>query len=335
MQFADEKILLWLWAAVVLVLFFWYQRRRHRQILGRFAAGGLIEQLVPSLHQRRIFIKQILLVGVFVFGILALARPQWGFEWRKVKKEGVDILIAIDTSKSMLTADVKPNRLQRAKLAVQDLVKKLKGDRLGIIAFAGDAFLMCPLTVDYSGILLTLESLDAGAVPRGGTRIAEAIDLAVKEYRDIKAKHKSLVILTDGENLTGDPVAAARRARQAGVRVYCVGLGTREGELIQVTNVFNEKEFLKDSQGNFVKSRLNEKVLSDIALAAGGSYVRAAGAQLGLERIYEQELSRLEKRTFKTKMEKRYFERFYIPLALALVLLITATGLSTYKKRVS
>ena len=138
---------------------------------------------------------------VFVFSIVALARPQWGFEWHEIKREGLDILIVIDTSKSMLTQDVKPNGLERTKLAVKDLLRRLEGDRIGLIAFAGDAFLVCPFTVDYSGFLLSLNDLDVATVQRGGTNIGRAIDVALKGYGEIKNKYKAMVIITDGDNL--------------------------------------------------------------------------------------------------------------------------------------
>jgi len=332
-RFAQPTVLYWLWALVALAAFFvWAQRFRQKRIQ-RFVEKNLADEILIDYHPARLRLKSILLLFVFMFAILALARPQWGFEWQPVKREALDILIAIDTSKSMLTQDIKPNRLERAKLAVRDLLKKAVGDRIGIIAFAGDAFLVCPLTVDYNGVFLTLDDLDANTIGRGGTNIRAAIDVALKEYRDVPSQFKVLVILTDGENLEGDCMAAARAAGQQGIRIYTIGLGTREGELIQVEDVFGQKEFLKDEQGNFVKSRLNENLLQKLALNTNGVYVRASGAESGLDMVYERELSRLEKREIESKMEKKYYERFQHPLALALIFLLVETCLTVTKTK--
>ena len=271
-------------------------------------------------------------IGILIFCVLALMRPQWGFEWQEIKRQGLDIFIAMDVSKSMLTQDVKPNRLERSKLAILDLIKRLNGDRVGLIAFAGDAFLMCPLTVDYSGFLLSLEDLTTDSVPKGGTNLGRAIEEAMKGYGNVPNKYKAVILITDGENLEGDAVAWAKRAKDKGIKIFCVGIGTQEGELIQYQNEAGQMEFLKDRDGNFVKSRLEEEDLQQIALTADGTYVRASGAQFGLELIYDQRLSVMEKREITSKMEKRYFDRFQIPLAIAFLLLIVETALPVRKK---
>jgi len=273
------------------------------------------------------------LLGAFIFSVLALIRPQWGFQWQEVKRQGIDILVVIDTSKSMLTQDVKPNRLERTKFAVQDLLKKLKGDRIGLIAFSGEAFSVCPLTVDYSGFQVSLNDLNIDSIPRGGTNLARAIQEAMKDYDETSSEHKAIVIITDGDNLEGDPIAAAKKAKDKGIKIYCVGIGSEEGELIQLTGS-GRNTFLKDSQGNYVKSRLNESLLKQIALITGGIYIKASGSQFGLDLIYERELSKIEKREIEAKMEKKYFERFQFPLALALLLLVVDTCLTTRKKQI-
>ncbi len=326
-------MLIFLWTLPVLVGFFIWARRLRNRRRQRFAENDVLKEIILDDDRSWVDRKHIFIILVFVFSILALARPQWGFEWQPVKREALDILIAFDTSKSMLTQDIRPNRLERAKLAVRDLLKKAVGDRIGIIAFAGDAFLVCPLTVDYNGVLLTLDDLDVNTISRGGTNIRAAIDAALREYKEVPSQYKVLVILTDGENLEGDAVAAARQAGQQGIRLYTIGLGTRAGELIQVEDVFGQKEFLKDEKGNFVKSRLNEELLQQLALTTGGVYVRASGAESGLDMVYERELSRLEKREIESKMEKKYHERFQYPLSLALIFLVVATCLPFAKRR--
>ncbi len=346
MHFAQPSILYLLWAVVPLApVLFWMAGRRDAA-LRRFASDQLLPELTPGLNRKRLFGKNILLVGVFIFSVLALARPQWGFEWQEVKRRGQDILLVVDTSKSMLTADVKPNRLERTKLAIKDLLKKLKGDRVGLIAFAGDAFMVCPLTVDYAGFMLSLNDLDTRTVGRGGTNLSlaikEAIRASLPEQGGDAARddYKAVILITDGDDLEGDAMAAAREAKDKGIRIYSIGIGTPEGELIQFVNERGETEFLKDSAGNFVKSRLNENLLRQIALATGGVYARSSGAEFGLDFIYEHELSKLpigslweEKRDIEQKMKKHYQERFQIPLAVAFILLLMETCFPTRKIR--
>ena len=246
--------------------------------------------------------------------------------------KGMDILIALDTSKSMLATDVKPNRLERSKLAVKDLIKKLKGDRIGLIAFAGTAYLQCPLTVDYGGFLLALNDISASTIPRGGTSISSAIKLALQTFGNKSGEYKALIIITDGEDHEGDPVGLAEKARGEDVKIFCVGIGTKEGDLIQAPDESGRKAFLKDEEGNIVKSVLNESILKKITSITGGVYIRSSGGEFGLDLIYDGKLSKMEKKDIKTEMGKFYYERFQIPLALALILLLIETFMSDRKK---
>ena len=331
MRFAQTYLLLWLWVLPILAGVLYGFAKRKQKIRERFAQPHLLQE-VGNFYPRQEFRKGTLIVLAIASSIVALARPQWGYQWQEVKRQGLDIILAIDVSKSMLTQDVKPNRLERTKLAAQDLIKKLKGDRIGLVAFAGDAFLVCPLTAEYNGFLLSLQDLDTESVPRGGTNLARAIDEAIKEYDQTPSKYKAVVIATDGESLEGDPLAAAKRAKEKGIKIYGVGIGTPAGELIQVKDIVGNNEFVKDENGNFVKSRLNENLLRQIALTTAGSYVRASGVEFGLDLIYERELAKFEKRDIESKMEKKYYERFQIPLALALLLLLLETVLSLWQK---
>lgn len=328
MHFAHPEMLNSLWLVIPVGMVFWLLLSRKRQKIKKFAEAHLLDNLMKGFSYPRFYFKFILFALTFVFAVIALARPQWGFEWQEIKRQGIDIFVVIDTSKSMLTTDIKPNRLERTKLALQDLVRKLQGDRIGLIAFAGDAFVMCPLTVDYNGFLMTLDDLGVDSIPRGGTNVGRAIEEAIKSYDNTPSRHRAVIILTDGENLEGDPLRSAQEAQKKGIKLFTIGIGTQEGELIQVENEQGEKGFVKDEQGNFIKSRLNEDLLQKIAVATGGVYVRASGAQFGLELIYDRELSKMEKRDFESKKEKRYFERFQVPLAVAFLLLIVESFLS-------
>lgn len=295
--------------------------KKRKKAMEAFAGRELLDAITPSLDKKSRTIKALFIFVSLFLIIIALIRPQWGFEWKEVRRSGLDILIALDTSKSMLAEDVKPNRLERSKLAVKDLIKNLKGDRVGLIAFAGSAFLQCPLTVDYGGFLLSLDSLDVNTIPKGSTSIAGALRVALESYGGGVKKHKILVIITDGEDHEADPLPLTEKAKEMGIKIYTIGIGTREGELIPIKDPSGGTSFLKDRSGNVVKTRLDEKTLKDIALTTGGSYVKAAGTGFGLDLIYKEKLSRLEKGEIENKRIKKFKERFQFPLVLALLLL--------------
>ena len=301
----------------------------------RFVQQHLIDEVAQGFSQQHFQIKAILLMLAFVFMVAALSRPQWGEHVRPIKRHGLDIMVAIDVSKSMLTQDVKPSRLERTKLAVKDLIMKLNGsDHIGLIAFAGDAMLMCPFTYDYNGFLLSLDDLGTDSVPRGGTNISQAIEESVKAYKDMSDSDKAVILVTDGEEEEGNALEAARKARERGVRIYTVGVGTQEGDLIQVTASDGQTEFLKDADGNVVKSHLNENLLGQIAYITGGAYVRSAGAEFGLDYIYDRQLAKLKKHDAEGKMAKLYDERFQWPLTLAFGFLLAETLISPRKRNV-
>lgn len=318
---------------LVAIFYLWVLRRR-RILIERFADRNLVEGISPSASLRRKVIKILIIVAAVSLSLFALARPQWGFEWQEIKRTGLDILIAMDVSKSMLATDVKPNRLERSKFAVKDLVKKLNGDRIGLVAFAGTAFLQCPLTIDYNGFLLALDDLNTATIPRGGTSISSAIKEAMDTFRGPEKKYKIIVIITDGEDFEGDALTASKNASDQGIIIYCVGVGTSEGEIIPVVGDYGNREYLADRDGKVVKTRLNEEILKRIAISTGGSYVRATQAEFGLSLLYDKSISKLEKRELESKMRKHYQERFQIFLAIALFLLAVEPLISE-RKRVS
>ena len=332
MRFVHSHYAYAFWLVLVIVLFFTLVYRNKKAAMRKFAKGATLREISLSVNFKRQIIKAIIFIFALSLCVLSLMRPQWGFKWQEVKRKGLDILIAIDTSKSMLATDVKPNRLERSKLAVRDLVKKLKGDRIGLIAFAGTAYLQCPLTIDYGGFLLALNDISASTIPRGGTSISSAISVALKGKGVHPKEDKALIIITDGEDHEGDPEKTAQKANTEGVRIFCVGIGTKEGDLIQVVDEYGKRVFLKDEAGNMVKSRLNEDALRKIAFITGGTYVRSSGAEFGLDLIYDERLSRMEKKEIKAEMSKVYYERFQIPLWIALMLLFIEPFISDRKK---
>ncbi len=322
MQFANpDYILIIICSVILLAVFYIWALRRRRALIRRFADKNLVSGLTPTLSMLRKITKMVFIACAVMFCCVALARPQWGFEWEEVKLSGLDILIAIDVSKSMLANDVKPNRLERSKFAVKDLIKKLNGDRVGLIAFAGTAFLQCPLTIDYNGFMLALDDLNVGTIPRGGTSITGAIKEARGAFGSAEKKYRILVIITDGEDLEGDALKAAEVAVSAGIKIYCVGVGSIDGEIIPATGDRGERGYLTDAEGNVVKTKLNEDLLKRIAIMTGGSYVRATQSEFGLTVLYDRSISKLEKRDLESKMKRNYHEHFQVFLTLAALLL--------------
>ncbi len=322
MYFANQNYLPTIYLATAsLVIFYAVVLMRRRVLMERFSAKALIGNMAASASTgRKIFRMALMALAIFLC-LVALARPQWGFIWEETKKTGIDILMAVDVSKSMLATDVKPNRLERSKFAIKDLVKKLSGDRIGLIAFAGTSFIQCPLTIDYNGFLLALDDLTTASIPRGGTSITGAMREAMGIYKGPEKKFKVLVIITDGEDFEGDALAAAKQAADLGIKIYCVGVGTAEGELIPAIGDKGERGYLADRSGQIVKTRLNEDILKKIAISTGGSYVHATQAEFGLVLLYDKSISKLEKKDMDAKMRRHYHERFQYFLALAILLL--------------
>jgi len=303
-----------------LLFFFRALESKRRAALEKFAARQLLGRLTGTLSTtRRTLKKGLLLAAVFLI-FAALARPQLGFQWVEAKRKGIDLLFAFDTSKSMLVEDIKPNRLQRASLAIHDFVEKLEGDRVGLMPFAGSAYLLCPLTIDYDAFFHSLAAVNTDLIPQGGTNIGAVIDKAMQTL-DNGANHKILIILTDGENLQGDAVVAAEAAAKKGLTIHTVGVGTSQGELIP-TKKHQGRDFIKDDSGNFVTSRLNEATLRQISEKSKGLYVPLGAAGEGLATIYQQKLALIPKDELAEKRHKVPIERFEWPLALAALLLM-------------
>lgn len=333
MSYADARyISILIFSAVFITIFYIWVMKRRSSLMERFAEKSLLAGITPTASLNRKIWKIALTAIAMLLCVFSLARPQWGFEWQEIKKSGLDMLIAVDVSKSMLANDVKPNRLERAKLALKDLVKKLNGDRIGLIAFSGTAFLQCPLTIDYNGFLLTLDDMNTETIPRPGTSISGAIDEAINILKGPDKKFKILVLITDGEELEGDAMRAANEAAQAGIKIYCVGVGSTEGDLIPAVDERGERAYLADKKGNAVKTRLNEDLLKKIAVATGGSYVRATQSDFGLILLYDKVISKLEKYEIESKMKKHYKERYQIFLGLAIALLFIESLLSERKR---
>ncbi len=334
MRFEAPYMSVFLWILPVLVIFFIVTAKAREKALRSFAEKDLLPEISASMDRGKKKVKDLLIIIAVLFLILALMRPQWGFKWQEVKRKGLDIVIALDTSNSMLAEDVLPNRLKRAKLAIKDLVRKLNGDRVGLVVFSGTAFLQCPLTLDYNGFLLSLDDVNVNSIPVGGTSISSAVYTAIKSFEGGEQEEKVLVVITDGEDLEGGVERAIEKARAENVKIFCVGIGSAEGELVPIIGSNGKRAFLKDDEGNVVRTRLEEGVLQKMALETGGMYVRATGAEFGLSLIYDERLAKMEKQDFKSRMEKKYNERFQIPLGIAILFIFLELLLRDRKRGV-
>ena len=322
MNFAHGHIL---WLLLVLppglTLFLWWAGRERQRLMTQFIQARLLPGLISGVSTNRQKIRFACLVLAVVFAILTLARPQWGSTWEQTKQKGLDVVVAIDTSKSMLAEDIAPNRLQRAKLAALDLMQQAKSDRLGLVAFAGGAFLQCPLTIDDNAFRQSVEALDVNIIPQGGTALAEAITTALSAFKE-GDNFKVLVLFTDGEDNDENALEAAQAAAKAGMKIFTIGIGTPEGEILRLKDAKGRTDYLRDAEGNAVKSRLNEALLQQIAGATeGGFYLPLRGAKT-IDTLYEKGLAPLPKSEGQEKLVRRMHERYHWPLAAAIVLLL-------------
>ncbi|OQZ01444.1 MAG: hypothetical protein B6D35_03100 [Candidatus Brocadia sp. UTAMX2] len=295
--------------------------KKRMRDLNTFANLALLQKAGLPIHKRKRWLKAVLMIVGILFLIFALVEPKWGYHWEDVEKRGIDIVIALDTSRSMLADDVKPNRLEVAKREIEDLLHVLEGDRIGLVVFAGSAFPYCPLTSDYGAFRLFLQDVNTNIIPLGGTALAEAIRKGITAFEADSKNHKAIILITDGENHEDDPLKAATAAKEQGIVLYTVGVGKKDGSYIRVRDESGQERLLKDRQGQVVKSRLDEITLNKIALETGGLYTPAYDTRWGLEKIYQESIAKIEESTYKTRRVKRYVNRYQIPLFIAMVLI--------------
>ena len=326
----------WFWALLVipfLVALFARGERRAALRLREFVSERLLPNLARTVDWRRRKLRFGLVLLGFGLAITALARPQWGYIYEDVKRKGLDLIFAVDTSRSMLSNDVPPSRFQRVKLATQDLLNELQGDRVGLVAFAGRAFLQAPLTIDYNAAVEAINDLDTNTIPEGGTNISAAIDLAVQTFGKSAIGNRALIIFTDGEELSGDANKTAKAAADAGVRIFTVGVGTPEGSLIPISGEGGGNAFVKDSNGQVVKSKLDEKRLKEIAEATGGFYIHLEDGPRTMKQLFSEGLAKMQAGEIDDRMSRRPIERYQWPLGAAM-LALCASYLIRERKRV-
>jgi Ca-activated chloride channel family protein len=330
----ENPNLLWLLLVVppALALFFWWRERSRQKMLGQFIEARLLSALTVGISTQRRKIRFTLLVLASAFLIIALARPQYGFDLQEVEQSGLDIVVAIDTSKSMLAQDIAPDRLDRAKLAALELMQDAKADRLGLVAFAGQAFLECPLTVDDTAFEQSVQALDVNSISQGGTGIANAIEAAETAYKE-NGHFKTLVLLTDGEDNVDEAAAlqAAQNTAKDGLKIFTVGIGTTAGDLIRITDASGNSDYVRDAQGNVVKTHLNEDLLRQIAGATGGFYLPLRGGDT-MDTLYDRGLAPLPKSEGAGRMIRQYHEQYQWFLGVAILLLLAEMLLPERRK---
>lgn len=293
-------------------------RRKKMEALGDIA---LVEKLMPLRSRYKGWVRMVFFSLAWVFFAIGLSRPQMGAKLVENERKGSEIIIALDVSNSMLAQDYSPNRLERAKLAISRLVDKLRGDRIGLVIFAGRSFVQLPITSDYVSAKIFLNSIDPGSIPDQGTDLAEAINMSMRSFSaqgQMGSDNKAIILITDGENHEADPVIAATNAAEEGIRVFCIGVGTPEGKPIPIGD---NGELLRDRDGNIVVTKLDESTLQEVAAAGNGSYVRAGATEFGLNPILD-ELEELKAQQYESQVFEDYNEQYMYFFGIALVFML-------------
>ena len=327
MRFGDPLYFYLFWCLVPLIFFMVWGMRKKQQLTLKFCGNPLLTKLVHPGVEKWHRSKTIFVVLAILFLILALTRPRWGYQWEDLHQRGVDVIVALDVSSSMLAEDIKPNRLERAKRKISDLLDMMEGDRIGLVAFAGTSFVQCPLTLDYGAARLFLSAIDTQLIPVQGTALGNAIKTSVKAFRSQEKKSKALILITDGEDQTGKALSAAKLAGDQGVKIYTIGIGGEIGA--PLPNSSGAGGFRKNQQGEVILSKLDETTLQQIALETGGSYVRSVTGDIDLNTIYKDQIKKhIEKKELKSERRKIWQERFQWFIFIALIFLVAETCLS-------
>lgn len=332
LRFALSQYLYLLLLIPVAILFYYFVFKWKKGALQRFGNLAMVEKLAGSSSRSRQITKAALVVSGILFMVLALARPQMGTRLEEVRREGVDVFVALDVSLSMLAEDIKPNRLEKAKHEISAFIDLLQGDRIGLIAFAGEAFVQCPLTLDYGAAKTFLDVMDPGLIPTRGTNLGAAIDLALKNFETKERKYKVLILITDGEDHGGNALKMAEMADKEGVVIYTLGIGSPKGVPIPIYSGTNgQKELKKDNKGNIILTKLDQVSLEKIALTTGGKFHASATGEVQLKDVYD-EISRMEKKELGSMKFSQFEERFQYVLIFAIIFLVIEVLISERKK---
>ena len=317
-QFEEPTYLYLLFLLPVLVLFYLYSNYRKRKAIRKFGDPTLMAVLMPDVSKYRPDVKLILLLVVVGLFAILLARPQFGSKLETVKRQGVEIIIALDISNSMLAEDVQPSRLDKAKHLVAQLVDKMENDKVGMIVFAGDAFTQLPITNDYISAKMFLESINPTLISKQGTAIGAAINLAMRSYTPQEGIGRAIIVITDGEYHEGGAVEAAKAAAEKGIQVCVLGIGTPDGAPIPIKET---NDYRRDRNGNVIVTRLNEQMCQEIAVAGKGIYTRVDNTN-GAQKAISKEIDKMAKADIETQVYTEFDEQFQAVAWIILLLLL-------------
>jgi Ca-activated chloride channel family protein len=320
-RFANSNLLYLFLLIPVLIILYIIVKQIQKRAIQKFTQDIFIDILMPLRSKLRSHFKFILLLIALSSLIIALARPQFGSKLLNIKRQGIEIIIALDVSRSMMAEDIKPNRLERAKQAITTLINRMQDDKIGMIVFAGDAYTQLPITSDYISAKVFLSNINTEIVSKQGTAIATAIDLGVKSFTPNAEASKVIVIISDGENHEGDVVTSAQKAAEKGIKIYTIGMGSPQGAPVPLRSGMSQGGFLKDRQGNVVISRMDPTMLSRIAAAGNGDFFSASTGNVGLNQLYNK-LNKLNKSEVESKIYSEYDDQFYYFIAIALIFLL-------------
>ena len=322
LRYEHIEYLNFLFGIPILILAIIMYNKWKQKALALFGEKKLVTELMHSFSSGRSRIKNIFTILIFIFLVLGISNPQIGTKMEEVKREGVDLIIAIDLSNSMMAEDIKPNRIERAKQAISKLIDNLEGDRIGLIVFAGEAYVQLPITTDYSAAKLFLSTVNTNIITTQGTEIAKAINLSIESFDMGNAQDKAIIIITDGESHDENAIENAKQANELGIVVHTLGMGLSKGGPIPIYNNYGDKTgYRKDREGNTIVSKLNEDLLIQIANAGEGTYVRANNSKAGLSTLFT-EINKMEKKEIGTMIFTEYKDRFQLFISLALLFLI-------------
>jgi Ca-activated chloride channel family protein len=331
-RFEREIYLYFLIALPVLFFLFYYLRNRRKKQLEKLGNSKLVNNLLSDYSKYKPWLHFSLALIIFTSIILVLANPQLGSKLSEYKRKGIDVIIALDISNSMLAEDIKPNRLERAKQTIYRLIDKIQTDRIGLIVFAGDAFVQLPLTTDYSAVKLFLSVVEPDLIPKQGTVIGQAIDIAVNQFKTNDKVKKTLIIITDGENHEDNAVAMAEEAATRSFKIFTIGMGSTNGAPVPLIRNGRRVGFIKDESGSVVTSRLNPELLQQIATAGGGKFIMAGNREANLSDLIDK-LAGMDKTEFSSQLFTDYDDKFQYVAGLALFLLLIDFFISNRSNR--
>ncbi len=320
-RFGDPQYLYALAIIPVLIALFIYFRIQRKKAIREFGNPEILEPLMPNASKSRPAIKFTILIVALAFLIIGIARPQFGAKLQKIKRQGIELVIALDVSNSMLAEDIQPNRLEKAKMAISRLTERLSNDKIGLIVFAGDAYTQIPITTDYASAKLFLSSITPDIVPKQGTAIGSAIDLAINSFTPESKTSKAIIVITDGENHEDDAVEMAKAATEQEIVVHTIGMGLPQGGPIPISNSYGQKDFRRDKSGQVVVTKLDENMLQQIAAAGNGKYIRANNTEVGINNIFD-EISSMEKSELESRVYSDYNDQFFYFIMIALALIV-------------